>query len=66
MKGFHSEVAKKLQHGTFVRHIPSIYNATGTDMFIETTYIRLGHGPAGAVGVYRLPTDSEVGFELCP
>ena len=42
---------KKLQHGEFVRHIPGIYNATGTDMFIEKTYTWLRHGPAGAVVV---------------
>ena len=40
---------KKLQDGAFVRNIPGIYNATWTDMFIESTYMRLGHGPAGAV-----------------
>jgi len=51
MKGLPAETMKKLQHGAFVRHIPDIYNATWTDMFIETTYMRLGHGPAGAVGV---------------
>ena len=51
MKGLHPEMMKKLQHGAFVRHIPGIYNPTWADMFIETTYMRLGHGPAGAVGV---------------
>ena len=42
---------KKLQHAAFVRHIPGIYDATWTDIFIETTYMRFGHGPDGAVGV---------------
>ena len=51
MKGLNPEMMKKLKHGAFVRHIPGIYNATWTDMFIGTTYMRLGHGPAGAVGV---------------
>ena len=36
---------KKLKDGAFVRHIPGIYNATWTDMFIESTYMRLGYGP---------------------
>ena len=40
---------KKLQYGAFVRH--AIYNSTWTDMFIETTYMQLGHGPTGAIGV---------------
>ena len=42
---------KKLQYGAFVRHIPGIYNLTWTDNFIETTYLRLGHGPTEAIGV---------------
>ena len=46
---------KKLQGGAFVRYIPGLYIATWTDMFIESTYMRLGHGPMGAVG---LATDS--------
>ena len=51
-----------------MRHIPGVYNATWTDMFIETTYKRLGHGPAGAVG---LSTDYDqmkkwaLSFALC-
>ena len=51
MKSLHPEMMKKLQDGACVRHIPGINNSTWTDMFIETTYMRLGHGPAGAVGV---------------
>jgi len=51
MKGLNSEMMKKLQQGAFVRHIPGIYNSTWTDMFIETTYMRLGHGPAGTTGM---------------
>lgn len=50
-KGLDPEIVKKLQLGAFVRHIPGLYNSPWTDMFIETTYMRLGHGPAGAVGV---------------
>jgi hypothetical protein len=45
------EMMKKLQEGTFVRNIPGIYNSTWTDMFIEITYMRLSHGPAGTTGV---------------
>ena len=51
MKGLNPEMMKKLQEGAFVRHIPGIYNSTWTDMFIETTYMRLGHGPAGTTGI---------------
>ena len=51
MKGLNPEMMEKLQHRACVLHIPGIYNATWTDMFIETTYMRLRHGPAVAVGV---------------
>lgn len=51
MKSLDPKMMKKLQRGAFVRHIPGIYNSTWTDMFIETTYMRLGHGPTGAIGV---------------
>ena len=51
-----STLEKVLKEDFFMRHIPGIYNATWTDMFIETTYMRLGHGPAGVVG---LATDYE-------
>ena len=34
---------QKTQTGAFVRHNPRVYNSTWTDMFIETTYMRLGH-----------------------
>jgi len=51
MKGLNPEMLKKIQEGAFVRHIPGIYNSTWTDMFIETTYMRLGHGPAWTTGI---------------
>ena len=45
---------KKRKHGAFVRNIPGIYNSTWTDMFIETTYVRMWHGHTGAI---RVATD---------
>ena len=50
-KGLDPVMMKKLQHGAFVRHITGIYNSTWTDMFIETTYMRMWHGQTGAIGV---------------
>ena len=55
MKGLDPVMMKKLQYGAFVRYIPGIYNSTCTDMFIESTYLRLGHGPNGALGVVTHP-----------
>ena len=51
MKGVNPEMMNKLQQGAFMHHIPGIYNSNWTDMFIETTYIRLGPGPAGTTGM---------------
>ena len=34
---------KVLREDFFMRHIPGVYNATWTDMFIETTDMKLGH-----------------------
>ena len=51
MRGLYPVIMTKLQYVAFVRHIQGIYNSTWTDMFIETTYMRLGHGPTGAIGV---------------
>ena len=66
MKGLNPEMMNKLQQGAFVRHIPGIYNSTWTDMFIETTYMRLGHGPAGTTGMATDYHHGEVGPQLCP
>jgi hypothetical protein len=51
-----------------MRHIPGIYNALWTDMFIESTYMKLGHGPAGVVGLatnYDQMTKWALSFALC-
>ena len=45
------EVIKQLKHDFSLRVIDGIWNCIHTDQFIETTYMRLGHGPAGAKGV---------------
>ena len=50
-KGLDPAMMKKRKHGAFVRNIPGIYNSTWTDMFIETTYMRMWHGHTGAIGV---------------
>ena len=68
MKCLSPDIMQKLQHGAFVRHIPGIYNSTWTDMLIETTYMRMGHGPAGAIGVatdYNQMMKWALSFALC-
>lgn len=51
IKDLDQKGTEKLHHDAFVHHIPGIYNSIWTDMLIGTTYMRLGHGPAGAVEV---------------
>ena len=49
-------------------NIPGIYNATQTDMFSETTYMRIGRGPAGTVGIasdYHQMVKWALSFALC-
>ena len=64
-----SDTLKKILHEDFfMRHIPGIYNSLWTDMFIESTYMRLGHGPAGVVGLatnYDQMTKWALSFALC-
>ena len=63
-----ARLEKVLREDFFMRHIPGVYNATWTDMFIESTYMRLGHGPAGAVGLstnYDQKKKWALSFSLC-
>ena len=34
-----------------MRHRRGIWNATWSDMFIETTFMRYRHGPGGLIGI---------------
>ena len=45
------EVMRQLQHDFSLRVRDGIFNGIHTDQFIETTYMRLGHGPGGARGL---------------
>ena len=38
-----------------MRHVPGIWNGIWSDMFIETTVIRYGHGPGGIIGITLKP-----------
>ena len=46
-----TEMIKKLKNDCSLRVSSGIFNAIHTDQFIETTYMRLGHGPGGATGL---------------
>ena len=38
-----------------MHHKPGIWNGMWSDMYIETTFMRYGHGPGGLVGVTLKP-----------
>ena len=38
-----------------MRHIPGVWNAIWSYMFIETTFMRYGHGQRGIIGVTLKP-----------
>ena len=51
MQQFPPAVLKSFMNGEHVsRHQDGIWNGTWSDLFIETTYMRYGHGPSGVIG----------------
>ena len=44
----------KEQH--VMRHNPGIWNAIWSDMFIESTFMKYGHGAKGIIGITLKPT----------
>ena len=51
-----------------MHHNPGIFNGVWSDMFIESTYMRYGHGPGGVVGVTLKPGTLEtwsLSLHLC-
>lgn len=51
MESLPAEYLKKLKNDCGLRLIPGINNSIFTDQFIESTYMRLGHGPGGVTGL---------------
>jgi len=39
-----------------MRHKPGVWNGIWSDMFIETTFMRYGHGPNGIIGITLKPS----------
>ena len=51
MKRLPSAILKRFMTGQHVmRHQDGLWNAMWSDLFIETTYMRYGHGPSGIIG----------------
>ena len=38
-----------------MHHVPGLWNGIWSDMFIETTFMRYGHGPRGIIGITLKP-----------
>ena len=52
MHNLPKEVLDQFMKGQHVmRHKRGLWNAMGSDMFIETTFMRYGHGPGGFIGI---------------
>ena len=56
MEALPANVLEHFLKGTHVmRHIPGLWNGLWSDMFIETTFMRYGHGKAGIIGITLKP-----------
>ena len=52
MERLPDEILPKFMKGEHVmRHKPGLWNGMWSDMFIETTFMRYGHGHSGIVGI---------------
>ena len=57
MKRLPEEVRLKFMNGAHVmRHQMGLFNGIWSDMFIETTFMRYGHGPSGIIGITLQPS----------
>ena len=57
MEHLPDEVMKQFMQGQHVmRHKPGIWNAIWSDMYIESTFMRYGHGPGGIIGITLKPS----------
>ena len=56
MQSLHTDVQEQFMSGNHVmRHKSGIWNGIWSDMFIETTFMRYGHGPGGIIGITLEP-----------
>jgi len=61
MEALPSVVLKhSMQSEHVMRHIPGAWNAIWSDMFIETTFMRYGHGKRGIIGLTLEPETLEI------
>ena len=49
------ELSKFMKGEHVMHHVPGLWNGIWSDMFIETTFMRYGHGPRGIIGITLKP-----------
>ena len=49
------ELSKFMKGEHLMHHVPGLWNGLWSDMFIETTFLRYGHGPGGIIGITLKP-----------
>ena len=57
MEKLDGDILHRFTNGEHVmRHRKGLWNGIWSDMYIETTFMRYGHGPIGIVGITLKPT----------
>ncbi|EDO50031.1 predicted protein [Nematostella vectensis] len=62
------EIDKFLKGEHTMHHVPGLWNGIWSDMFIETTFMRYGHGPGGIIGITLKPETLKtwaLGLHIC-
>ena len=49
------ELSKFMKGEHVMHHVPGLWNGIWSDMFMETTFMRYGHGPGGIIGITLKP-----------
>ena len=49
------ELSKFMKGEHVMHHVPRLWKGIWSDMFIETTFMRYGHGPGGIIGITLKP-----------
>ena len=62
------ELSKFMKGEHVMHHVPGLWNGIWSDMFIETTFVRYGHGPGGIIGITLKPETLKtwaLGLHIC-
>ena len=69
MESLQGEELSMFMRGEHVMyHVPGLWNGIWSDMYIETTFMRYGHGPGGIIGITLKPETLKtwaLGLHVC-